>query len=60
MLTVPAELLPLMVEFAPLFSTPVWEHAKVLLVGAILATGTRTVTAGLRVMGLCQEPCFIN
>ena len=37
MLTLPAELLPLIVEFAPLFSKPVWEHAKVLLVGAILA-----------------------
>ena len=60
MLTVPAELLPLMVEFAPLFSKPVWEHAKVLLVGAILATGKRTVTACLRVMGLSQEQRFVN
>ena len=30
MLTLPAELLPLIVEFAPLFSKPVWEHATVL------------------------------
>jgi hypothetical protein len=55
MLTLPAELWPLIIEFAPLFSKPVWEHAKVLLVGALLATGTRTVTACLRVMGLSQE-----
>ena len=48
MLTLPAELLPLIVEFAPLFSKPVWEHAQVLLVGAILAPGKRTVTACLR------------
>jgi hypothetical protein len=60
MLTLPAELLPLMGEFALLFSKPVWEHAKVLLVGAMLATGTRTVTACLRVMGLSQEQCFVN
>ena len=55
MLTLPAELLPLIVEFAPLFSKPVWEHAQVLLVGTILAPGKRTVTACLRVMGLSQE-----
>lgn len=51
MLTLPAALLPLIVEFAPLFSKPMWEHATVLLIGAILATGKRTVTACLRVMG---------
>jgi hypothetical protein len=51
---------PLIVEFAPLFSKPVWEHANVLLIGAILAPGKRTVTACLRVMGLSQEKCFIN
>ena len=60
MLTLPAELSPLIVEFAALFSKPVWEHANILLVGAILATGTRTVTACLRVMGLSQEKCFVN
>jgi hypothetical protein len=60
MLTLPAELLPLIVEFSPLFSRPVREHAKLLLVGAILAPGKRTVTACLRVMGLCREKCFVN
>ena len=60
MLRLPAELLPLIVEFAPLFSKPVWEHAKGWLVGALLATGTRTVTACLRVMGLSQEKRFVN
>jgi len=34
--TLPAELMPLIVEFAPLFSKPVWTHAKVLLAGAVL------------------------
>jgi hypothetical protein len=43
MLTLPAELLSLLEVFAPLFSRPVWEHAQVLLVDAMLATGKRTV-----------------
>src|SRR5262245_39801485 len=58
--TLPAELLPLIVEFAPLFSKPVWEHAKILIVGAILATGKRTVTACLRVTGKSEEVHFQN
>jgi hypothetical protein len=60
MLMLPAALLALLVEFAPLFSRPVWKHAQVLLGGAMLATGTRTVTACLRVMGLSQETRFVH
>src|SRR4030095_2268745 len=37
--------------FAPVFSRPVWQHVKVLLTGAVLAPGPRTVTAILRIMG---------
>ena len=37
-----------------LFSQRVWEHAQVLVVGALRAPGKRTVTAVLRVMGLSQ------
>lgn len=58
--TLPAELLPLIVEFAPLFSKQVWERAKTLLVGAILAIGKRTVTACLRVTGESQDKRFQN
>jgi len=58
--TLPAELCPLIVEFAPLFSKPVWEHTQLLLVGAILAPGKRTVTACLRVMGKSAEQHFQN
>ncbi len=47
-------------HFELLFSERVWEWAKVLLVGAILAPGTRTVTAALRVMGLSDETQFQN
>src|ERR1051325_2813723 len=60
MLTLPAELMALVVAFAPLFSKPVFEHAKLLLVGSILAIGKRTVTACLRVCGKAQERHFQN
>jgi|SRR5579859_819385 len=44
--------------FAPHFSNCIWQHAQLLLVGAILVPGTRTVTAVLRIMGLSQERQF--
>jgi DDE superfamily endonuclease len=46
--------------FAPLFSKRVFEHAKLLLAGAILAPGKRTVTAALRVMGKSDDRHFQN
>lgn len=58
MQTLPVELLGLIIEFGRLFSKRVEEQAKVLLIGAILATGKRTVTACLRVMGLSEEKQF--
>jgi len=56
----PKEFLPIILAFASLFSKPVWESALVLLVGAILAPGKRTVSTLLRVMGLKDEPHFQN
>ena len=47
-------------HFEPLFSERVWEWAKILLVGAVLAPGKRTVTSALRVMGLSQKKQFQN
>jgi hypothetical protein len=44
--------------FAPVFSRPVWQHVKVLLTGAVLAPGPRTVTAILRIMGRSAAPDF--
>jgi hypothetical protein len=44
--------------FAPHFSNCVWQHAQVLLLGAILTPGQRTVTAVLRIMGLSTERQF--
>lgn len=58
MITLPAELMTFIVAFAPLFSKPVFEHVKLLLVGAILATGKRTVTACLRITGKGADKNF--
>src|SRR5215467_13682377 len=56
----PCEFVALIVAFAPLFSKPVFQHVHVLLVGAILSPGKRTVTQALRVMGKNHEPHFQN
>ena len=58
MLSMPVTLMRLIVRFAPLFSKRVWEHAQVLIVGALLAPGKRTVSAVLRVMGLGRSRSF--
>lgn len=60
MQTLPAELLNLIVVFEPLFSKSVWATAQILLLGALLTPGKRTVTACLRVVGLSQEAHFQN
>jgi hypothetical protein len=45
MLTLPAELSPLIVDLAPPFTKLVWRQSKVLLAGAILTSSKRMVTA---------------
>ncbi|MEA5465731.1 IS701 family transposase [Leptothoe sp. PORK10 BA2] len=52
------EILSVLGIFAPLFSHRVWVSAQVLLLGAILAPGKRTITAILRVMGLSEAVNF--
>ncbi len=47
----PAEIIRVLRPLESVVSDRIWEWAKVLLVGAILAPGQRTVTAVLRVMG---------
>jgi hypothetical protein len=44
--------------FAPLFSERVFGHVRVLLAGAILAPGKRTVSSALHAMGLDQHKQF--
>jgi hypothetical protein len=56
----PEAIILVLAPFAPLFSQRVWLHAQLLLLGAILAPGTRTVTAALRAMGLSGERHFTN
>ena len=60
MLTLPDEYNTLYDQFSACFSKRVWPMAQLLLVGAILAPGKRTVTAVLRIMGLSQERHFQN
>ena len=56
--TLPTDYLSLIQIFAPYFSNCIWQHAQVLLLGAILVPGRRTVTAVLRIMGLSDERQF--
>ncbi len=44
--------------FRACFSAPVWSRVLVLVAGAVLAPGKRTVTQTLRVMGLAANPGF--
>lgn len=60
MRNLPRAIIPILRQFELLFSERVWEWAKILLVGAILAPGKRTVTAVLRVMGLSDDAQFQN
>jgi hypothetical protein len=60
MLNLPPEIMPVIGAFAPVFSERVWDWARILVVGAILAPGKRTVTSALRVLGLSDEPHFQN
>src|SRR5260370_17727416 len=56
MLNLPIWIMTVLSEFAPApYGQSTWYKAEVLVVGAILATGKRTVSAVLRVMGLSQE-----
>ena len=58
MLPLPETIITLLVPFSPLFTRPVWGHAQVLLIGALLCRGPRTVAAVLRVVGLGGEKRF--
>jgi hypothetical protein len=57
----PPEFAPIILAFALLFrKASTWKHAQVLLLGAILAPGKRTVTSALRILGLSAERHFQN
>jgi DDE superfamily endonuclease len=60
MLTLPKRMIQVLRCFEEVISLRVWEWAKVLLIGAILAPGERTVSAILREMGCADEKQFQN
>jgi hypothetical protein len=60
MSNLPQRIIHILRPFETVFSKRVWEWAKVLLIGAILAPGERTVAAILRVMGHANNQQFQN
>jgi hypothetical protein len=58
MRTLPEQMIRALAPFAPLFSKSVWRQVRVLITGAILAPGCRTVSSALRAMGLDQQKRF--
>ncbi len=58
MRTLPETMIRVLNPFAPLFSRRVWQHVQLLLVGAILAPGRRTVASALQAVGLHGERRF--
>src|SRR5215213_7523967 len=59
--SLPPRFAEVILTFAPLFRQQrTWDHAGMLLIGAILAPGQRTVTSLLRIMGLSGERRFVN
>src|SRR6202521_4653765 len=60
MLTLPKGIIHVLRQFETVLSERVWEWAKVLVIGAILTPGERTVAAILRVMGCSDDKQFQN
>lgn len=58
MLRFPEEFSRQISAFAPLFSKKVFAHAKILVVGALLVVGRRTVCSALMAVGLRDESRF--
>ncbi len=59
MLNLPHIIIDLIDPFAPCFyGVTTWAKAQILLIGTLLTTGKRTVTAALRVMGLQGDTKF--
>jgi DDE superfamily endonuclease len=56
--TLPTSMIQVLAPFAPLFSERVFQHVQLLLVGAILAPGKRTVASALRAVSLEDERRF--
>src|SRR3954463_15166560 len=57
---VPNSLVSFLRPFRDAFTAPTWEHVLVLVMGAILVPGRRTVASALRIMGLGQARHFTS
>jgi hypothetical protein len=63
--TVIGDLVPVILRlwlqtWRPCFTAPSWEHVLVLVMGALLATGKRTVTSCLRGTGRAEASNFAS
>ena len=58
--TAHAKLSNCMEPFAGMLTAPTWNRVLVLLIGAVLSPGRRTVAAALRVTGLDQDTHFTS
>lgn len=58
MCTLPTTMIQVLAPFVPLFSERVFQHVQLLVAGAILAPGKRTVASALRAVGLQDERRF--
>src|SRR4028118_812585 len=58
MFHLPRPIIKVLHPFAAVFRERTWHHAQLLLVGAILSPGQRTVTSALRIVGLSHDPHF--
>ena len=55
---IPPVLIGWLAGFEPCFTAPTWQHVLVLVAGAVLAPGKRTITRSTRVMGLADHVGF--
>jgi DDE superfamily endonuclease len=53
-MSLPDEIIAVLVAFQPVFTQPTWQKALVLVIGTLRARGRRTVTTALRQMGYAQ------
>ena len=58
MTNLPLVVLSIISNFSHIFSKPTWDKFQILLLGAIITKGKRTVTSCLRAMGLSQIKRF--
>ncbi len=60
MFTLPPDYSTILDLFRPYFTNRIWSSVQLLLMGAILTPGQRTVTAILRILGMSAEAHFQN